>query len=262
MVAKDVTGPAASRSRAHEVADHLAAIIELQMSAGERLGTKEELRVRTGVAMGTLNEATRLLQERGLVTMRPGPRGGIFAAAPDPLVRIGQTLIAVQGSPTTISQASAIRAALEPLAATTAARDRTPDDIADLRRLLRAMGDLIEDDEGFLRANWVLHDRIASLIKNELLTSIYLAVHAVLKEQLKSIVPRTKSMAYKQARLEIHRQLVEAIAAGDEAATLRAVDAHAQDTEPATHAGLDAADVAAGRSRTAKRRPSKVRAGS
>ena len=225
------------------------------MSAGERLGTKEELRRQTGVAMGTLNEATRLLQERGLVTMRPGPRGGIFAAAPEPLVRIGQTLIAVQGNATTISQASAIRTALEPLVAATAARDRTREDIADLRRLLRAMGDLIEDDEGFLRANWVLHDRIASLIKNELLTSIYLAVHAVLKEQLKSIVPHTKSRTYKEGRLEIHRQLVEAIAAGDEVAALRAVEAHAQDIEPASRDEAGATEVASSRRSTGKRRP-------
>ena len=225
------------------------------MSAGERLGTKEELRRQTGVAMGTLNEATRLLQERGLVTMRPGPRGGIFAAAPEPLVRIGQTLIAVQGNATTISQASAIRTALEPLVAATAARDRTREDVADLRRLLRAMGDLIEDDEGFLRANWVLHDRIASLIKNELLTSIYLAVHAVLKEQLKSIVPHTKSRTYKEGRLEIHRQLVEAIAAGDEVAALRAVEAHAQDIEPASRDEAGATEMASSRSSKRMRRP-------
>ncbi|HEY9470764.1 MAG TPA: FCD domain-containing protein [Propionibacteriaceae bacterium] len=223
----------ASRSRAREVADQLAEIIELRMSAGERLGTKEELRQQTGVAMGTLNEATRLLQERGLVTMRPGPRGGIFAATPDPLVRIGQTLIAVRGNTTSIHQAAGIREALEPLVAVSAARDRTREDVADLRRLLRAMGDLIDDDEGFLRANWVLHDRIASLIKNELLTSIYLAVHAVLKEELKSIVPNTKSRAYKEIRLEIHRDLVEAIAAGDEDAALRVVHAHALDVQPA-----------------------------
>ena len=203
------------------------------MSAGERLGTKQELRVQTGVAMGTLNEATRLLQERGLVTMRPGPKGGIFAATPDPLVRIGQTLISVQGDATTISQVSAIREALEPLVAVTAARDRTREDVADLRRLLRAMGDLIDDDEGFLRANWLLHDRIASIVKNELLSNIYLALHAVLKKQLKSIVPNTKSLAYKKVRLEIHRKLVEAIASGDENAALKMVHAHAQEIEPA-----------------------------
>jgi DNA-binding FadR family transcriptional regulator len=233
-----------AQSRAHEVADELAEIIELRMSAGERLGTKEELRQKTGVAMGTLNEATRLLQERGLVTMRPGPRGGIFAATPDPLVRIGQTLVAVRGNPTTVSETSAIREALEPLIAVSAARDRTRGDVADLRRLVRAMGDLIDDDEGFLRANWVLHDRIATLIKNELLSSIYVAVHAVLKEELKSIVPNTKSRSYKEQRLRIHRDLVEAIAAGDEAAALRAVHTHAQDVEPV--AGCHPSDSVSG----------------
>jgi DNA-binding FadR family transcriptional regulator len=236
-----------AQSRAHEVADELAERIEMRMSAGDRLGTKEELRRQTGVAMGTLNEATRLLQARGLVTMRPGPRGGIFAATPDPLVRIGQTIISVQGNATTISQAGAIREALEPLVVATAARDRTREDVAELRRLVRAMGDLIDDDEGFLRANWVLHDRIATLIKNELLTNIYLAVHAILKEELKSIVPNTKSRAYKEARLKIHRDLVEAIAAGDVDRALHHVHAHEQEVLPAGGHPGDAAGVTAQR---------------
>jgi GntR family transcriptional repressor for pyruvate dehydrogenase complex len=42
------------------------------------------------VAPATLTEAVRLLQERGLVTVRPGPKGGIFVARPDPFARLGR----------------------------------------------------------------------------------------------------------------------------------------------------------------------------
>ena len=62
-------------TRGRSAADHLAAEIE-RMQEGDRLGTKKELCQRLGVASATLNEAIRLLQERGLVTLRPGPRRG------------------------------------------------------------------------------------------------------------------------------------------------------------------------------------------
>lgn len=43
---------------------------------GMRLGSKSELAERLGVAPGTLNQATRLLQNRGSLELRPGPGGG------------------------------------------------------------------------------------------------------------------------------------------------------------------------------------------
>jgi DNA-binding FadR family transcriptional regulator len=49
-----------------------------ELSPGQRLGTKEELRSRFGVALATINEAIRLLEMRGMLTARPGPGGGVF----------------------------------------------------------------------------------------------------------------------------------------------------------------------------------------
>lgn len=224
---------ASSRSRAQDVANYLAELIGTRWAVGERIGTKHDLRQLTGVAVGTINEATRLLQERGLITTRPGPRGGLFAASPDPLMRIGQTLISVRDQAAVANEASMIRDALEPLVVTNAARRRTKKDVADLRRLLTAMAELIRDDEGFVRANWLLHERVARIGNSDMLASIYICVHDVLKEQLKAVVPNTKSLAYKQERLDIHIRMVDAIAAGNVEAALHAVHQHAQETAPA-----------------------------
>src|SRR6266540_3625458 len=75
-------------SRAEALARRLEArILDGGMRAGDRVGTKEDLRERFGVAVATVNEAIRLLQARGLVQVRPGPRGGVFASEPSPFVR-------------------------------------------------------------------------------------------------------------------------------------------------------------------------------
>src|SRR2546428_13996659 len=57
---------------------------------GARLGTKTELREWCGVSVGTVNEALRLLQSRGVVAVRPGPRGGVFGGRNTPVGRPGQ----------------------------------------------------------------------------------------------------------------------------------------------------------------------------
>jgi len=51
-----------------------------KLKPGGRLGTKNELRERVGVSIGTFNESLRILQSRGLIELRRGRRGGLFAA--------------------------------------------------------------------------------------------------------------------------------------------------------------------------------------
>ena len=70
-------------SRAASLADEIeAAIVAGDIASGDRLGTKDDLRRRYDVAYGTLNEALRILQQRGYVTSRTGPGGGLFATIP------------------------------------------------------------------------------------------------------------------------------------------------------------------------------------
>ena len=77
--------PILQRSRVSR-AEALAREIEEEVSAGvlntgDRLGTKDDLRQRFNVAVATVNEAVRLLDNRGLVEARPGPGGGVFVTS-------------------------------------------------------------------------------------------------------------------------------------------------------------------------------------
>src|SRR5919205_426364 len=68
--------------RAEAVARDLEAeILGGRLTPGDRVGTKDDLRQRFGVAVATVNEAVRLLETRGLIEARPGPGGGVFVAA-------------------------------------------------------------------------------------------------------------------------------------------------------------------------------------
>jgi DNA-binding FadR family transcriptional regulator len=147
-----------SNSRARDAADHLEEQLR-DVEPNHRIGTKSELQSRLGVAAGTLNEALRLLQERGLVEVKPGPGGGVFTATPDPVVRLGQTFLSVRGRPESVDHAVAVRQALEPLTILEAVRHRSAADVRRLRQRVELVSKAMDDDEQFLREIWHLHRR-------------------------------------------------------------------------------------------------------
>lgn len=235
-----------TRARAHEVADYLADVIAQRLAPGERLGTKEDIRRLTRVSVSTVNEATRLLEERGLISLRPGPNGGIFAAAPNPMVKLGQLFLQVHDDPERFSEAGAIRDALEPLIARDACLHRTDDDVEALTHLLATMESSQHELDDFLRADLALHQRIAAVTDRDLLSGVYLAVLKIQREQISApLQSHLPSLEHTHHRFEIHRDLIQAIATGDVEAAHDAAIRHAQRTEPITESRHDHGTVGA-----------------
>jgi len=232
------TTPQATRpERAAERLAELAAGAE----PGARLGTKDELRALCGVSVGTFNEALRLVQARGLVTVRAGRVGGLFASRQSPLVRLGNSVLAIDDDATSIADAVRIRDALEPLLVTDAARHRSVDDTRELRQCLtrmRAAADALDGIE-FIRANWALHARIAEISPSAMLRSFYLS----LLEMIESHTLSVRSVAdeplpeYLDNRYLLHADLVAAIEQQDTRHALALLLAHnAPEADPTTKA--------------------------
>jgi DNA-binding FadR family transcriptional regulator len=216
------------RSRAEAVAGSLETAISTgAIKPGERLGTKDDLRRRYGVAVGTLNEAIRLLQIRGLVEARPGPGGGLFASAPSASARLSHVIHGSRVDGATAADSLVVRNALEPLVATEAALHAGPQDVADLRAIVERMAEALDDPRAYLRANWELHRRIAAISPNTVLASAYVTVLDFAEEQLElgEAMPSRHS-------LKVHQELVAAIAAGDPQRAVRVAKRHEPLTEP------------------------------
>src|SRR4051794_38488421 len=204
---------AASRvSRAEAVArDVETEILGDGLVPGERLGTKEDLRQRYGVAVATVNEAVRLLETRGLIEARPGPGGGVFVARSS--VRVALKRDGLEGSwgAARFGDCTAVRRVLEPLVCAQAAEHHDEDDIEALERILAAMEDHADDPRAYLELNWGLHRRIAKPCRNAPLHSIYLTLLDFLEDGL----PLGDLTGFDgHADVEVHRELVAAIAAG------------------------------------------------
>jgi len=222
----------AGQTRANVLASELEQqILDREFKPGELIGTIDSLRERSGFARSTVAEAVRLLADRGLAEIRPGRGGGLFATAAGPMVRIRHTLLAVTDAPASVAEAVAVRDALEVLIDVDAAESRTPGDIADMKRLLaRLTAAAAKGTTQFLLANWDLHERIALISPNQTASALYLSMTRFVREHAVAAThdeaPETAS-EWLDLRVETHRELVDAIVAGDPARVKQAVDKHA-----------------------------------
>lgn len=194
------------------------------MAPGDVLGTFESLRSETGVAYSTVSEAVRLLRDRGVLDVRPGRGGGLFVAETGPVVRLRHTLLGVADDPSALADAVELRDHLEVLVDTAAARHCSDADAADLRDILREMS-AASSWEGFLRANWSLHERIAALCPNVMARAVYVGTLGHLDATTPSL-DGVDAATYRHERHQIHVELVEAIARGDVAAVPAVVARH------------------------------------
>jgi DNA-binding FadR family transcriptional regulator len=212
-------------SRAEALARMLEGeILEHALPTGHRLGTKEDLKRRFGVAAATVNEAIRMLEMRGLIEARPGPGGGVFVAGPSTRIQLSHLVLGFRWSPSTVSDCLAIRMALEPLVCREAGMYRSPADVRALRGLLGRMEMHTEEPREYLRCNWALHRRIAKICRNVPLSSIYLTLLDFLEEGLDDV---GEELFDGGQNLQIHRELVDAIDSGDSSRLEAAIERHA-----------------------------------
>jgi DNA-binding FadR family transcriptional regulator len=216
-----------AQTRAEQLAEALDARIRSSgLAAGAPVGTLESLRAETGYAYSTVSEAVRLLRDRGVLEIRPGRGGGLFVADRGPVVRLRHTLLEVRDEPTTVADAIELRDHLEVLIDVGAARCRTDDDVAELRARLEHMRSAADWD-GFMRANWALHECIARMSPNRMAAAVYAGTLGHLSGATSRFADGDPAFSeYRAERHRIHAELVEAIAAGDEAAVRAAVARH------------------------------------
>lgn len=229
---RDDWGQAGVLSRAEAAADLVAGFAS-RVPPGTHLGTKDELRARCGVSVGTFNETLRLLLTRGVVTVQRGPGGGLFAAEQTPMARLAHSVLALDSSQADVVQALRIRNALEPLLWQDALWHASPTDIRGLRRHLERMEKAVEagDADAFTRANWRLHAGVADLTPNALLCSLYVALLELVERHALAVRPQpgVPLGQHIHDRCRLHAALIDTLDKRDEEALMRLV---AEDNTP------------------------------
>jgi DNA-binding FadR family transcriptional regulator len=223
-------GTTARRSRAQQVAaDIEAGILDARHPTGTRLGLRTELIDSYSVSPAVMNEALRILRERDLLEVRPGPNGGVFVANPPPQVRLGGIDVWFQGLAVSPEQLFEARRYLDNLFAPVALQRAAPEDIRDMEWALESMRAGRNDARGLLDATMRLHLAIARASRIDVLIGMYQTIVTLLTSTMTkaAFVPHQEEL--RRHNLDLHAGLVNAIRDKDTLALEKTLALHTED---------------------------------
>lgn len=217
-------------SRAQQIAaDIEAEILASRHPAGTNLGRRTDLISRFGVSPGVMNEALRILRERNLVIVRPGPNGGVIVDSPPPQVRLGGIDVWHQGLTIDPEQLFDARSHLDTLLTTVAVQRATPDDIRAMEWALEDMRNAGDDAGAFLDGNMRFHLAVARASKIELLAALYESIVAVLSTTMSKASFVDAGHELRRHNLQVHADLIAAIRDQDTIRMQKLLALHQQD---------------------------------
>lgn len=184
---------------------------------GDRIGLKSDLQKEFGVAGPTLDTALKLLVNDGLVAMRRGPKGGVFVARSQPVLRLGTKQLWAKDA-RTLGENIELREALTSLVGVSAARaiDRDPSLLEELGRMAEQLDDA-EISFDTQRLIWRGHRLLARLADSATLRFIYLSLLDAAEALILGVdFPQGGIEATRERRrIEAHANLFRAVADGD-----------------------------------------------
>ena len=160
-----------------------SAIVSGKLKKGDRLPPERELTEQLGTSRRTLREALRVLEQKGLVDIRLGSKGGAFVA--DKLSeKMGESLtLMIKKDQVTPRQLAEFRASTESAAAQLAAQRIGPEQIRELEdrleELMAAMAENPTDSDLFVELEMALHLSLAESSGNPMYAAILKCVNEI-----------------------------------------------------------------------------------
>jgi GntR family transcriptional repressor for pyruvate dehydrogenase complex len=157
------------------------AVLDGRLKIGDRLPSERELTELFEASRGTIREALRVLEHKGLIEIKLGVGGGavIKGVTTD---QMSESLgLLVQHKQVSLDHLAEFREGVEGLVAALAAQRATKQDIGELRRLLAQAHDNlargISSWEGFIRVDEEIHLALSRITGNPLFASVLKTVH-------------------------------------------------------------------------------------
>ncbi|MCW2723000.1 MAG: hypothetical protein QOG20_2113 [Pseudonocardiales bacterium] len=221
-------------SRAQQVATAIEdELLAARTPVGTSLGRRTDLMERHGVSPTVMNETLRILRDRGLVVVRPGPGGGVFVASRPPQVRLGALDLWFSGSGTDPVDLFEARTHLEDVLTSVALDRAGPSDVRDMEWAVEEMRGAA-DARAYLEANLRLHRAVARAARIPVLAGMYEAIAAIITGTLTraELLPGHEEMYGRN--IEVHAEIVAAIRERDREALTKLMDLHREDLVRAT----------------------------
>lgn len=176
------------------------------------------------VGRGSLREALRILEVHGLISIKPGPRGGptVDQVHSETFGRMATLYFQADG--VTFHELLEARLIMEPMLAGLAAQRRDPQLIAELAQFDDA--DSADDDDQFARDADEFHQLVALMSGNRIMSLLGQSLSDILRDRLSStLFPRSR----RRDVLTVHGAIAGAITSGDPELAERLMREHVEE---------------------------------
>ncbi len=192
------------------------AILTGRIETGQTLPPERDLKEMFQISRGTLREALRVLEQKGLIEIRLGVGGGSVVKAMDTGGVTESLGLLIRSQAVSLQHLAEFREGVEGSIAAQAAERRTPADIRKLRDLLAVARACVTGGgrrrDEFLEKDKQIHTTIAATTQNPIYQSVLASIH----ENIHRYYDRFLSMDERELE-ENYRDLcglVDAVAAG------------------------------------------------
>lgn len=222
------------------VADRIRSqIVRGELSEGDALPTEGELMKEFGVSRPTLREALRVLESESLIAVHRGSRGGARVRVPQLRVASEYAGLLLQFSGTTVVDVLNARTVLEAGAVRMLAESESKPWLDELRALLVAEEEALDDLEEFRQAAARFHHGLVEVAGNQTLRLLNGMVedittrHSQMAAAAQAPHPRRRP-AWRTASHRVHEDLLGLIEAGQADKAEQLWRAHLRETTRAT----------------------------
>jgi len=202
--------PKRSELVARELSDQ---IISANLAPGTQLDPEHEMLEHLGVGRTTLREALRLLETRGVLTIKSGPGGGPVVRRPRPSDLSESLTLILQFQGSTLIDVIEARRWLEIGIVELAASRATPELICELREINQILRDGgLNDQQVVLDQNAKFHSRISEAAGNYVL---HVFLETIISVSQGWTIGITYGKRQVQGIADAHDAIIDAIEEGD-----------------------------------------------
>ncbi|KAB0671823.1 FadR family transcriptional regulator [Oryzomonas sagensis] len=203
-------------------------IIAGTLKPGSQLPAERDLKEQFGVSRGTLREALRVLEQKGLIEIRTGVAGGSIIREVNSEQLSENLGLLIRNRTVSLRDLAEFREGMEGGVAALAAQRGQEQDMALLRKLLTEAEEHLKEGrkgwDAFIRTDEMLHMALARMSGNQLFISVLESVYYNIHTYYENYLPRGKKIL--QENFDDLRVIVAAVTERNEEAARELAQGH------------------------------------
>jgi DNA-binding FadR family transcriptional regulator len=204
------------------------AIVSGKLAPGTRLPAERDLKEMFNTSRGTLREALRVLEQKGLIEIKLGVAGGAIVKRMDGDPLMESLALLIQSGEVSLEHLSEFRIKIEGSLAALATERATAEDIQELERLQDSARHCfeIQDWENFLKIDEAMHTYLGTMSRNPVFQFVQKSIHDNIHRYYQDYLPMNPERTLEN--LNDFEKIIAAIKAKDGAAASAIITDHVQ----------------------------------